>query len=231
MAEQPATISCMMHRQYFSMHDMPKLAKVPSTIKYRPRQSRIKPEQVGRSQRHTVNKLAFTSALQSVQDSQMRQRHVTLRFQPTNTLITHQRHAWTRLRPSKRSTHAQQQRLGMSLATMPTTKKIDIVLPVYNEEAAITNCVYTICAFMSLHAYDWRITIADNGSTDKTAEISQDLAIRMSTRVSSLRIEQKGRGGALRAAWEACEGDVVCYMDADLSTGLEALPALLDVSC
>ena len=42
-----------------------------------------------------------------------------------------------------------------------------------------------------------------------------------------LRLEQKGRGRALRAAWSSSEADVVAYMDVDLSTDLAALPELL----
>jgi glycosyltransferase involved in cell wall biosynthesis len=38
---------------------------------------------------------------------------------------------------------------------------------------------------------------------------------------------RKGRGHALRAAWARSRADVVAYMDADLSTDLGALPALL----
>jgi putative flippase GtrA len=45
--------------------------------------------------------------------------------------------------------------------------------------------------------------------------------------VSLLALREKGRGRALRAAWERSEADVVCYMDADLSTDLRALPPLL----
>jgi hypothetical protein len=40
--------------------------------------------------------------------------------------------------------------------------------------------------------------------------------------VQLLRLEQKGRGRALRAAWGASQADIVSYMDVDLSTGLPA---------
>ena len=42
-----------------------------------------------------------------------------------------------------------------------------------------------------------------------------------------MRLEQRGRGRALRAAWTQSSADVVCYMDVDLSTNLRALPPML----
>ena len=56
--------------------------------------------------------------------------------------------------------------------------------------------------------------------------IARSLASRLE-HVESLRLERKGRGHALRAAWSASEADVLAYMDVDLSTDLDALGDLL----
>ena len=72
----------------------------------------------------------------------------------------------------------------------------------------------------------WRILIADNASTDATPEIAASLAVGLSN-VSVLRLEQKGRGRALRAAWSSSTARVVAYMDVDLSTDLRALLPLV----
>jgi putative flippase GtrA len=72
----------------------------------------------------------------------------------------------------------------------------------------------------------WRITIVDNGSTDRTYEVARDLAARLD-RIRVLRLDRRGRGLALRTAWETSDADVVAYMDVDLSTGLEALLPLV----
>ncbi len=42
-----------------------------------------------------------------------------------------------------------------------------------------------------------------------------------------MHLDQKGRGRALRAVWEASTAEVVAYMDVDLSTGLDALLPLV----
>ena len=105
--------------------------------------------------------------------------------------------------------------------------KVDVVIPVYNEELHLASTVETVLEFLErTSAHDWQVVIADNGSVDRTPEIAHRLA--ENPRIKHLRLEQKGRGRALRKAWTESEADVVAYMDADLSTGLEALPSLID---
>ena len=56
---------------------------------------------------------------------------------------------------------------------------------------------------------------------------SPTLLARELDAVSALRLDRKGRGRALRAAWSASDARVVCYMDVDLSTDLRALLPLV----
>jgi glycosyltransferase involved in cell wall biosynthesis len=105
---------------------------------------------------------------------------------------------------------------------------IEIVIPVYNEEAQLAQSVTLLRAYL-LHSFPYRfqITIADNASTDGTPRIAQDLAAAYAE-VRALRLERKGRGLALRTAWSQSAADVVSYMDVDLSTHLGAfLPLVL----
>ena len=108
------------------------------------------------------------------------------------------------------------------------TTSLDIVVPVLDEEAGLGSSVGKLCDFLAgrLSDYRWRVVIADNGSTDATPEIGRRLA-EADPRVAYLRIEQRGRGRALDRAWRESAADIVAYMDVDLSTGLEALPALV----
>jgi putative flippase GtrA len=107
------------------------------------------------------------------------------------------------------------------------TPRIEIVLPVYNEERALSASIHRLRAYLEAEMpFAWRITIADNGSTDATPEIARALASGLSG-VGLLECETKGRGRALRAAWLRSDADVVCYMDVDLSTDLRALLPLI----
>ena len=109
-----------------------------------------------------------------------------------------------------------------------TSKSIDIVIPVLNEERALPPSIETLHAHMSAHfgGYDWRIVIADNGSDDTTPAVSRRLARELAG-VSPLRLERRGRGLALRTAWLESDADIVAYMDVDLSTDLTALQPLV----
>jgi glycosyltransferase involved in cell wall biosynthesis len=104
----------------------------------------------------------------------------------------------------------------------PAEIRVDAVLPVYNERDALACSVEKLHCHLAEHLpYDWRIVIVDNGSTDGTPDIGEDLSLRMD-RVDLIRIGQKGRGRALRAVWLCSRADVLSYMDVDLSTGLDA---------
>ncbi len=105
--------------------------------------------------------------------------------------------------------------------------RIDIVVPVYNEEVALEDSVRRLHAFLSGEMpYAWRIVIADNASTDATLAIARALAVELD-HVTVLHLEHKGRGRALRAAWTVSDAEVLCYMDVDLSTDLRALLPLV----
>jgi glycosyltransferase involved in cell wall biosynthesis len=104
---------------------------------------------------------------------------------------------------------------------------VDIVVPVYNEEAALELSVRRLHRFLRAEfPFGWRIVIADNASTDATPQVAARLAAEL-PRVSMIRLDRKGRGRALRAAWSASDARVVCYMDVDLSTDLRALLPLV----
>ena len=115
---------------------------------------------------------------------------------------------------------------GVHLAP-PGELDVEIVVPVYNEERALAASIHRLHHFLeSRLPFSWQITIADNASTDVTPEIADALADELD-RVRVLRLEQKGRGRALRVAWSASRARVVAYMDVDLSTDLHALVPLL----
>src|SRR3990172_13240246 len=75
--------------------------------------------------------------------------------------------------------------------------------------------------------YRWRIVIADNASVDGTPEVSRRLEEQFPGEVAYVRIEEKGRGRALKRTWGDSPMEIVSYMDVDLSTGLEAFPLLI----
>jgi putative flippase GtrA len=104
---------------------------------------------------------------------------------------------------------------------------VDVVVPVYNEEAVLERSIRRLHRFLGdSFPFGWRIVIADNASTDASAEVARRLADELSG-VEALRLDRKGRGRALRAAWSRSDARVVAYMDVDLSTDLRALLPLV----
>jgi len=105
--------------------------------------------------------------------------------------------------------------------------KMLIAIPVYNEELILEKNIIKLFDFAKKNlVVDWQIVIADNGSTDKTAEIAKRLATRFS-KATYLFINQKGKGIAIKTAWQKNSADIYCFMDADLATDLSALPVLI----
>ena len=105
---------------------------------------------------------------------------------------------------------------------------LDVVIPCLNEERALPVSVRRLHEFMSeaMAGYDWAIVVADNGSTDGTLDAAESLSTEF-PEVRCTRLEQRGRGRALRRAWTESRADVVAYMDVDLSTDLGSLPPLV----
>jgi putative flippase GtrA len=124
----------------------------------------------------------------------------------------------------------------MSLSTLPehalATLRLhgpvlDVVVPVYNEEIDLEPCVLRLHAYLAENfPYPFRITIADNASTDSTPGAAARLSARL-PEVVAVRLAEKGRGRALKQVWMHSDAAVLAYMDVDLSTDLGALLPLV----
>ncbi|ROR90476.1 bifunctional glycosyltransferase family 2/GtrA family protein [Nocardioides aurantiacus] len=103
---------------------------------------------------------------------------------------------------------------------------LDVVIPVYNEEAQLEASVARVLEHLRTLPWSARVTIADNASTDQTALIARRLA-HAHADVEVVHLAEKGRGRALKRVWHASASEVLVYMDVDLSTDLAALLPLV----
>ncbi|MEU7829171.1 bifunctional glycosyltransferase family 2/GtrA family protein [Nonomuraea sp. NPDC049129] len=111
--------------------------------------------------------------------------------------------------------------------TTVKTRLVEVVVPVYNEQRALRDSIGRLHAYLSgTFPYDYRITIADNASTDSTWQLAIELAAEL-PHVRAVHLDGKGRGRALRQVWSESDADVVSYMDVDLSTDLDAFLPLV----
>ncbi len=110
---------------------------------------------------------------------------------------------------------------------VPPVPAVDVVIPVYNEQEDLQRSVLRVYDHLrAALPYRFRITIADNASTDQSWQIARDLAHQV-PEVRAVHLDEKGRGRALRQVWSASDAVVLAYMDVDLSTDLAALLPLL----
>lgn len=104
---------------------------------------------------------------------------------------------------------------------------LDLVVPVYNEVKDLAECVQRLRKYLVANfPYRFRITIADNASTDGTLPLATEL-VRHAAEVRLVSLAEKGRGRALQAAWTSSDAPILAYVDVDLSTDLGALLPLL----
>jgi glycosyltransferase involved in cell wall biosynthesis len=107
-------------------------------------------------------------------------------------------------------------------------KRVEITIPVYNEEKELEKNIIILNNFCEkrLKEYDWHITIADNASSDNTPVIAASISKKY-PKIVYFRLDQKGRGRAVKRVWSQSKCDYCVYMDLDLSTDLVHLPNIL----
>ena len=98
-----------------------------------------------------------------------------------------------------------------------TDATIAVIIPALNEEQAISNVLAAIPAWVD------DIVVADNGSTDRTAEVAKNHGARV------VHEPRRGYGSACLWAMEALDGpDVVVFLDGDYSDNPEEMALLVD---
>ena len=98
-----------------------------------------------------------------------------------------------------------------------------IIFPVLNERLRLENGVTRTVEYLQSIAFeDYEIIIVDNGSEDETPQIAEKLCKKYD-KVRYERINVRGVGAAFRRGVEVSHGDVVGYMDIDLSTNIRHL--------
>jgi putative flippase GtrA len=105
--------------------------------------------------------------------------------------------------------------------------EVEIVVPVHDEQRVLRSSIERLHRYLEASfPFAWGIVIVDNASTDATPAIARRLTRELGG-VRFVRLEDQGRGRALRAAWSDSDAPVLCYMDVDLSTDLRALLPLV----
>jgi glycosyltransferase involved in cell wall biosynthesis len=110
---------------------------------------------------------------------------------------------------------------------MSEIPEVDIVVPVKNEEHNLAPSVTRLVGYLrDAFPFTARVTIADNGSTDRTWLVARSLEEAFAE-VRAVHLDLPGRGRALHEVWSSSDAELLAYMDVDLSTDLNALLPLV----
>lgn len=103
---------------------------------------------------------------------------------------------------------------------------LSIVIPAYNEQYRLPATLTDLHEFLRVQPYTSEIIVVENGSTDDTDLVVEDLA-RTIPYLRLLQLEERGKGRAVRAGVLEARGEVVFLCDADLSMPATEIPRFL----
>ena len=105
---------------------------------------------------------------------------------------------------------------------------VSIIVPAYNESENIRNTIEKIEEAFKDRSERWELVVVNDGSTDNTWEVLQQIAKEDSRITPAGYPNNVGRGRALRTGFAAASGKFVVSTDADLSYRAEYILDLLD---
>ncbi|TXK48650.1 glycosyltransferase family 2 protein [Pontibacter qinzhouensis] len=106
---------------------------------------------------------------------------------------------------------------------------ISVVVPLFNEEESLPELVRWIKRVMHAHGYSYEVILVDDGSTDRSWDVVNELSAEDNT-VKGLSFNRNyGKSAALNEGFKRCSGEVVITMDADLQDSPEEIPELYDM--
>jgi len=106
---------------------------------------------------------------------------------------------------------------------------ISVVVPLFNEEESLPELVRWIRRVMHAHEFSYEVILVDDGSTDRSWDVINELGAEDSTIKGISFNRNYGKSAALNEGFRRCAGEVVITMDADLQDSPEEIPALYDM--
>ena len=103
---------------------------------------------------------------------------------------------------------------------------ISLIIPLFNEEESLPELCSWIERVVTSHQYTYEIILIDDGSTDKSWSVIEDISSK-NIHIKGIRFQRNyGKSAALNEGFKAAQGNVVITMDADLQDSPDEIPAL-----
>ena len=103
---------------------------------------------------------------------------------------------------------------------------LSIIIPLFNEDESLTELSAWIERVMQQHTYSYEIIMIDDGSTDNSWKVIEELR-QKNTNIKGIKFQRNyGKSAALNEGFKAAQGDVVITMDADMQDSPDEIPEL-----
>ncbi|GAK55477.1 glycosyl transferase, family 2 [Candidatus Vecturithrix granuli] len=110
---------------------------------------------------------------------------------------------------------------------MMTDILLSVVIPAYNEEQRIATTLKRLCAYLEQQSYSSEVIVVDDGSTDQTVKVVNNILQHIKHSVLIQNGVNRGKGYSVRQGVLQARGDYILFSDADLSTPIEEVEKLL----
>ena len=103
---------------------------------------------------------------------------------------------------------------------------LSIIVPLYNEEESLPELAAWIERVTTEHSLTYEVLMVDDGSDDRSWDVVEELHAK-NPNIKGIKFRRNyGKSAALNTAFQACQGDVVITMDADLQDSPDEIPEL-----
>lgn len=103
---------------------------------------------------------------------------------------------------------------------------LSIIIPAHNEERRLPAAFEKINRFLVKQKYSYEVIVVENGSHDKTSEVTKDFSRRYKY-IKLLEVKTRGKGLAVKQGMLAASGEFRFICDADLSMPIEEIEKFL----
>lgn len=109
------------------------------------------------------------------------------------------------------------------------SKKVSVIMPVYNEEKCIHTNILETTKILNSFGYDYEIIVVDDGSTDHTYQEATKTSSALDKIKVVKSISNQGKGWALKYGFKFVKGDFVVFLDGDLDLHPRRIETLFEI--
>lgn len=119
--------------------------------------------------------------------------------------------------------------LSNTSASLPIQNPfLSIIVPAFNEEQRIGSTIKCWARYLAKQSYTWEVLIINDGSTDSTVNVINQVAENLDMPIRVESIPHGGKGWAVRHGMLAANGEYRFMCDADMAMPINQLVGFLD---